>query len=199
MNAFHGKSQKFVTPITKPKVKKPDFKKVDFLEVDASSNCFITPDEIAKRAVDYLCLESFLYSKDDFQILEPSAGTGNLINALIAEGVERKKITAVENNYKLSNRIKDRFNMDVINDCFLDFASNTTLLFDRILMNPPYLKNAYNHHVNAAYDLLKEGGLLIAIVPTTFKHEYAYEIEYLPQDTFTGTKVNTKIIEMGKD
>lgn len=160
--------------------------------LSSETNCFVTPDDVCSRVVDYLSIE------ENKTILEPSTGTGNLVNALLKGGANKELITAVELNSELVNVARNRLNIPVVQSCFLDYAKSTTDRFDYIVMNPPYSRNRAKHHVNNAVSLLNEGGRLIAIVPVTFKHELAYEVEFLPADTFTGTKIQTKIIEICK-
>lgn len=87
--------------------------------------------------------------------------------------------------------------IEVINDCFLEWAEQTEQKFDRIAMNPPFRK--VKQHMKAAESLLRAGGAIVALVPITFRHDTAELIEELANDTFATAKVNTKIIRIEKE
>lgn len=166
--------------------------KPDLLEVDRRTECHVTPQPIAGRMADYLNLS------DGISLLEPQCGTGNLIAAVIDTGYQ-VQITAVERFVTLYQSARARFKSEPIefsNECFLEFAAVQHRCYDRIIMNPPFRET--KKHVEAAYSLLKEGGILIALVPVTFQHSNAYEIERLDQGTFLAAKVHTKLIELIK-
>ena len=55
----------------------------EVIAVDRATECHITPDDVARRMVDYLG------PVGDYLTLEPSAGTGQLARALIASGHSR--------------------------------------------------------------------------------------------------------------
>ena len=42
-------------------------------------------------------------------------------------------------------------------------------MYDRVLMNPPFSKDAYIDHVRAAYDWLAPGGELVAVLPNGYQ------------------------------
>ena len=52
------------------------------VEVDTATECHVTPADVAARMVDYLGAVQGV-------VLEPSAGTGNLLNALRGEQIGR--------------------------------------------------------------------------------------------------------------
>ncbi len=168
------------------------------LQVDAYSECHVTPPDVAARMVDYLG------SAGDFLTLEPSAGTGNLIQALYAAGHSRCELTAVERHAGLCQAIRQRFTgqlyIDPINQCFLEYAAEAAakIEFPRIIMNPPF--KTVKRHMKAALSLLGYGGhavaTLIALVPVTFQHENADTLETLSRDTFSTAQVSTKIIRI---
>ena len=149
------------------------------VEVGAGTECHVTPPEVAARMVDYLELSP------DLSVLEPSAGTGNIIDALKGH----KNITAVELNYSLCKILRNRINP--IQQCFLEYAAEPRS-FDRVIMNPPFKK--IKAHINAALNCLAPGGLLIALVPITY--DGGEVIETLSNDTFAHARVNTKIVRI---
>lgn len=168
----------------------------EILEVDSFTECHVTPSEVAQRMVDYLDVDSGL------SYLEPSAGTGALLHALIETVREGYSITAIERHIELSMHIEKRFRgltgVEVLNDCFLEYCQeNQGAGFDRVLLNPPFKK--VKAHMSAAIDLLKTGGVLVALVPVTYQHPEAQELERLPNDTFSSAAVWTKLIRIEKE
>jgi len=162
--------------------------------VDKSTECHVTPPGVAARMVDYLGPQG------DYQTLEPSAGTGALCKALIDSGHSPYELTAIERHTKLAASLS-RFDCGVINRCFLEYAAEARgkIQFPRIIMNPPFKQ--VRKHIEAAAGLLGENGhaditpKIIALVPITYQHDRAEDIESLGPDTFSAAKVYTKIIE----
>ncbi|MEP2533510.1 hypothetical protein [Shimia sp.] len=161
--------------------------------VDAATECHTTPDSVARRMVEYLGPQG------DYLTLEPSAGTGQLIRALLASGHSGNELTMVERHIGLCGHLY-RYG-PVINRCFLEYAAEVkgAAAFPRIIMNPPFRK--VRAHVAAAESLLGRGGhaepaTLVALVPVTFKHDRAETLEELPPDTFPTARVFTKIIRI---
>jgi hypothetical protein len=71
-------------------------------------------------------------------------------------------------------------------------ASHSTETYDRVVMNPPFARNAAPKHVLHAYDFLKPGGRLVSVMPSsvTFRTDalndkvryLAKHIETLPEE-----------------
>lgn len=168
----------------------------EIVTVDAATECHVTPDDVARRMVDYLG------DVGDFMTLEPSAGTGQLVRALLASGHSPCELCAVERHTKLAGSLHqiDGFaGAGVVNACFLEWAEEYKgrASFPRIIMNPPFKK--VKAHICAALSLLNRGGhdrpaVLVALVPVTFEHDAAEHLETLPETTFSTAKVRTKII-----
>lgn len=154
--------------------------------------------------------------EDGHRVLEPSAGTGRLIRAIGAVA-PRAAITAIEINTGLWDQLVREFQPDQWNVrplLCLDFLEydpeRADLPVDRIVMNPPFAKQADIRHVNHALRFLKPGGRLVAImsagvtfrqgqVATRFREmveERGGFIEPLPPGTFkeSGTGVNTVLV-----
>jgi len=185
MSDFYGKTQAHVVPIIKPRVLLPEIKEIEFIAVDKSTECHITPLEIAERMVDYLNLDVF------HTVLEPSFGTGRLIEALLMQDHDNGLITGIERNIGLLKR--NKHDIEVIRQDFMDFKGRE---FDRIIMNPPFSRGNAERHIRKAQEVLSEDGEIVAIVPVTFKR--GYEVEVLEGGTFDLTKAVTKIITIGK-
>jgi phospholipid N-methyltransferase len=160
--------------------------------VDRATECHVTPPDVARRMVDYLAPEPH------HTTLEPSAGTGNLVAALLNYGVRETNISKVERHVKLASLLSERFSR-VCNQCILDYAAESAgkVFYDRVIMNPPF--SDVRKHVEAALSLLwPSRGVLVALVPVTFQHPDAETLETLPPDTFITVRVNTKLIRIQK-
>jgi len=162
--------------------------------VDRESECHVTPLDVARRMVSYLG------SQGDYLTLEPSAGTGALVSALLASGHSRAEICTVERHHKLAGEVR-KLGVPVIQECFLDYAARVRgkVEFPRIIMNPPF--SQVRKHVKAALSLLGRNGhaeapVLVALVPITFEHDAAEVMETLPADTFATCHVRTKIVRV---
>lgn len=159
--------------------------------VDAVTECHVTPLEVGARMVSYA---------DPFygDVLEPQAGTGNLVQCLTEAGVPSSRITAVERHVGLSSNLDKRFDgaVKVHNDCFLEYAALQTRKFKHIVMNPPFKHGSSRRHVLAALSLLDdcENSSLVALVPVSFSLDGFEDVEILPKDTFAYANVYTKIV-----
>lgn len=169
------------------------------LTVDAASECHVTPDDVARRMVRYLG------PAGDYLTLEPSAGTGQLVRALLASGHSPHEITMVERHNKLAASLGqfETKGAGLIRRCFLEYAAEVRgkVEFPRVIMNPPF--SQVRKHITAALLLMGKHGheaapVLVALVPITYQHEDAETLEILPPDTFATAKVNTKIIRIEK-
>ena len=165
----------------------------EVVAVDRATECHVTPPDVAARMVEYLG------APGDKLTLEPSAGTGNLSRALLESGHSRYELCQVERHIKLAGTLH-KFG-PVINRCFLEYAAEARgkVEFPRVIMNPPF--SGVRQHVAAALSLMGRNGhdcapRLVALVPVTFRHPDAEELETLADDTFATAKVRTKIIRI---
>lgn len=92
------------------------------------------------------------------RVLEPSAGTGVLLDAVHQVGADT---TAVELDYQLAERLRAT-GVKVHQGDFLQCGSELGA-FDRVLMNPPFNGGADIAHIKHAYSMLAPGGILVAI------------------------------------
>lgn len=176
--------------------------KIEFSEplaIDKATECHVTPDDVARRMVRYLG------PAGDYLTLEPSAGTGQLVRALMASGHSPCEIVMVERHIKLASSLApiERQGAGLINRCFLEYAAEVRgkVEFPRVIMNPPF--SQVRNHIAAALALMGRHGhdtspVLVALVPITYQHDDAETLEILPPDTFATAKVNTKIIRIEK-
>lgn len=173
----------------------------EITEVDCFTECHVTPLNIAARMVEYLDATPGLLT------LKPSAGTGNLIQALSDSGHSNHALTVIERHYGLCQTIQNRFKnnkgeswVKPISQCFLEYADEAQgkIVFPRIIMNPPFKQ--IRKHMKAALSLLGAGGhgdaTLVALVPITYEHDDAETLEVLGRGTFPTAKVSTKIIRI---
>ena len=128
-----------------------------------------TPEGLAAEVVERLMLPMMPAGGT---LLEPSAGQGALLQAVIAKMAELKRplpmITAIEllpRNVAILNQFAPP-GVAVIEGNFLALAAkyHGTRGFDRIVMNPPFTRRADVQHVTAAHGLLRPGGRLVAIM-----------------------------------
>jgi protein-L-isoaspartate O-methyltransferase len=164
---------------------------------------FPTPPEIAERMVELAEIEA------GQSVLEPSAGTGNIIMAIrksMVDGISgRCAITAVEINSFLCDRL---MNIDCLGKDFVhcaDFLSSNGNLgtFDRIIMNPPFENGVDIKHINRARTMLNPGGRLVALCANGPRQREAFKDiadywEDLPEGSFKnqGTNVNVAIFTL---
>lgn len=102
---------------------------------DHDASQWFTPMPIARRMVAWAGLIK------PARILEPSAGSGNLV-AAIRERWERAEIDAVELDRHYYHQLCDRFfddrNMRISAFDFLSFVPDVDDLYDLCVANPPY-------------------------------------------------------------
>lgn len=149
---------------------------------------------------------------DSMRALEPSAGTGNLANAMRSKGWQ---VHCVEVQHHLAEALKHGGFQTVHHRDFLDMSPETIGLFDRIAMNPPFDRGRDIDHVMHAVKFLKPGGLLVSVMHagTEFsqtKKAIAFR-EFvkskggrwhdLPEGSFkaVGTNVNTIVVSIWND
>ncbi len=140
-------------------------------------------------------------------VLEPSAGTGNILAAcfhLNGAGFTGTpaggKTVAVEINAALADHLRQEYPLADVR-CADFLACNGELgTFDRIVMNPPFANGADIRHIEHARGKLKPGGRLVAICANGPRQReklqpLATEWIDLPAGSFAeqGTNVNAAI------
>lgn len=168
-------------------------------KVFSAFNLFPTPKELAARVVALADIRA------GHSVLEPSAGTGNLIRAIdetftdtYSSGV---RITAVEIDGPMWHHLSNSDFCMFTNARLADFLTwESSERFDRIVMNPPFKQGRDIKHINRARQFLKAGGRLVVICANgprqreKLQPEAAQWIE-LPAGSFKseGTNVNAAI------
>lgn len=121
---------------------------------------FATPPEVA----DWLVMLANGIHEDE-KVLEPSAGTGAIIDA-----IHRSCKDVVVDCFELMPENKEllskKNNIKILGD---DFTTYTLDLYDKIIANPPFSNNQNVKHVKRMYEHLKEGGIVAAIMSCHWK------------------------------
>lgn len=165
---------------------------------------FVTPKALAERMVILADVRAGM------KVLEPSAGNGSIAQA-IREIVPEADLELVERNFKLRN-ILELKGFNLVDSDFLEHKGK----YDRIIMNPPFENFQDIDHVLHAFECLKPGGFIVAIMcesaffrkdrkAFTFRNwleNYPYLSEQLPSGTFskeiTSTGVVSRLITIQK-
>ncbi len=121
---------------------------------------FETPRELADRLVEYADLERHHH------ILEPSAGRGAIVNAILRE-VETPIISMCEAMPENIDYLRKSYiapGMSIFTETdFLTVEPSKYGGYDRVIANPPFAKNQDIDHVYKMYDMLNSGGRLVSI------------------------------------
>jgi len=165
---------------------------------------FPTPESVARHVISLADIQ------DDMIVLEPSAGRGAL--AIAAHGaanavhVDMYELMPANNDFLHSLNLRLSGIGDPVD--FLQIEPNP--IYDRIVMNPPFGRQADIKHVTHALKFLKPGGRLVSVMSSsvTFRNNKLTaefretiesrggHIEELPSGSFkeSGTMVNTVIV-----
>jgi hypothetical protein len=163
------------------------------VDVKTENQAFYTPADLATRVVAHVGVKGF-------QVLEPSAGCGNLAKACMSAGAVG--VTCFELDEKSGKQLLDAGFADTTIGDFLE--SKPHRKFDRIVMNPPFRRNTYIKHIVHAMKWLSGTGKLVSIIPGGVNNPKLikelgnrnFEIKELPDDSFkeSGTCVNTSVL-----
>jgi predicted RNA methylase len=169
---------------------------------------FDSPPCVVSRVIELAQIERGM------EVLEPSAGIGNIALAaafrdadVMCYELDERRCDAM---VKASARALRRLDMVVQAD-FL--TVEPAPVYDRVVMNPPFAKQADIRHVTHAAKFLKPGGRLVSIMSTsvTFRTDARSEEfrnfinsrgsahEALPPKSFkdSGTTVNAVVVSFG--
>ncbi|WP_136039967.1 LPD38 domain-containing protein [Photobacterium damselae] len=165
---------------------------------------FPTPATIATDIVELASIEQGM------SVLEPSAGHGMLADAALNAGGD---VQTVEMAGDLIDILEAKGHK-VDGGDFMEYQPNK--MYDRIVMNPPFSNDMDIDHVQRAYEMLKPGGRMVAIVSSmagnrqnkknkAFREwldDLAAEEQMLPDDAFKAslnpTSVRTKTLVIEK-
>jgi len=170
------------------------------VQIAVAPQLFPTPADLADRMVEAADLEP------GQNVLEPSAGTGAIIDAIRRKTNHGTAITAVEINPTLAHRLAffDCLGADRVHPKDFLTCNGDLGKFDRVLMNPPFENAADVKHILHAISFLKPGGRLVALCANGPRQNdklkpLASSWETLPADTFkdagTGVRAALLVIE----
>lgn len=183
-----------------------DIAETERLPPDNPMSFFPSPPAV----VDLVMSAADLAAADwlQYRFLEPHAGQGAIADRIRAS-FPRCPLDVVE-ILDLNRRVLRRKGYDPIAADFLKFDPGP--VYDRILANPPFslpgAPRAYQDHIRHAWDLLKDGGVLVAVAPGRVLgdrkrdgefHRWLADrgtMEELPEKAFeaSGTGVSTALI-----
>ena len=164
-------------------------------------NFFPSPPAVVERLLDLADIERGM------RVLEPSAGRGAIAWACAEAG-------ALVDCYEIQQGNAFHVAMSAPVDLGLTVTADFLTVepepvYDRVVMNPPFIKQSDIKHVLHAHKFLKSDGLLVAVMSagvefrtdartTAFKNfleEHGGHIEQLPENSFkaSGTGVRTVI------
>lgn len=102
----------------------------------------------------------------DSYVLEPSAGEGGMALEMLKAGA---KVDAVEVSGERANKLRamarNHPKLSVQQQNFLRMPARP--VYSHVIMNPPFYGTHWMQHVMHAWEFLKPGGTLIAILPAT--------------------------------
>jgi len=187
------------------------------LDPKVKTGYFPTPSAVVDQMIDLAKFEHY------HSILEPSAGQGHIVDRIIERIIERlmsKDASTIPDVWICENLPENVHILKekgyVVRGEFFDFANGCMecgAKFDRIIMNPPFERQADIDHVTTAFGLLAPGGILVTIMSagmtfrenkktTEFREEimepYGTYLEHLPADAFkeSGTGVHTIMLRL---
>jgi len=181
------------------------------LDPKVKTGYFPTPAPIVDRMIELANLQS------GQQILEPSAGQGHIADEIIKSiNGKRSQLFLCENLPENVHILVDKGY--IVEDEFFAFAEDckeSVMKFDRIIMNPPFERQADIDHVTAAYNLLVPGGILVTIMSAgvlfrenkktvefmeNIMEPHGTHLDRLPSGAFkeSETMVNTVLLRLEK-
>ena len=172
------------TPIINSKMLREYKKKYNFFE---------TPKKLAQKAAQLLDVQ---YGSI---ILEPSAGTGSLLHScrkILHESVKYHYCEVQEEFTPFLSEFKR------VGDDFLKYRP--AILYDAVIMNPPYKNSSAEKHIDHAWDCLNPGGKIVAIVGLSalsyIEEEYQGYIYHNEKFTkaFSETSIDTFLLLIHK-
>lgn len=154
-------------------------------------NFFETPDALADKMAELI---------DDVgrgaKILEPSAGLGSLIRAVhraIKYPIEAIDFCELQGEF--CDILTESGAVQVGND-FLNYQPGP--IYNAVIMNPPYKNSLAERHVNHAWDCIRPGGKIAALVGMQAAewiddefYGHVFVREEIPKGTFKETNIAT--------
>lgn len=161
--------------------------------VDYKSNQFYpTPENIVRDTMEVIVDDLIRSEKDisNLRILEPSAGRGAFAD-------EFNDIHCIEKEELNTVFLKHRHKNVVCGDFLFYNVKKESERYDIIVMNPPYNNKQWKTHVNHAKTLLKQDGVIYAILPTGKKDEFENcELVMTHNNEFENTTISTSLYKI---
>lgn len=157
-----------------------------------SHQFYPTPAGLAEKVVEMADIGP------EHTVLEPSAGQGGLADLLPKEQTTCVEIAALHCQIL---RAKGYVVHEADFLAWADLHWTGGLGFDRIVMNPPFSEGRARAHTEAAYTLLKPGGVLVAILPAGMRGKDflpGCEWSHLHENQFAGTSVDVVLLRVQK-
>jgi predicted RNA methylase len=135
---------------------------------DSEQSQWMTPSWLARRVAKWVAPHA--------RVLEPSCGSGNLLEALLHNGQAPANVLGVERDLRWQDHAWQRFGglVTIAGGCFLSDTRvrNLCKVFapEAVLMNPPFEGNTHTHFVLRALELAPE---VVGVFPSSF--EYSVE------------------------
>lgn len=153
-----------------------------------------TPNWLAKK-IGKMCLNQHLVDLTQVNILEPSAGTGKLLEYLPKNMYCKLQIVCVELNEDKCKILKEK-GFHTIHGNFLAHKFDKT--FDLVVAAPPFKNNIDLLHITKMYSLLNPGGMIVTLTTPywtvnneihqvefrEFLKDKQHLMEMLPDNTF---------------
>lgn len=156
-----------------------------------NKNFYPTPKDVISIMIDDI---KYLY---DYNILEPSAGKGDIIDYIIEKNthkygcnISKENIYCIESDIELQHILRDKGYQLLDND-FL--THNSDIIYDYIIMNPPFDDGA--KHLLKAFEISKGAEIRCLLNAETIKNPYSKERQLLEEII---KQNNGEIIELGK-
>jgi predicted RNA methylase len=174
----------------------------EIISVKQAFGYFATTPEVLARLMEHAALES------GQTLLEPSAGCGVIARAGLAAGAV---VDCVEIRHDAAVALHESgLYRSVQCDDFLTMPVQP--IYDRVVMNPPFARQADLRHVRQAFDWLKPGGRLVSVMSAgvvqrsnrasldfqDFVADHGGVFEELPENAFraSGTQVRTVLVSL---
>lgn len=174
----------------------------EVVDVKKQTQAFYTPPALARQLV------ALAGARRGDSVLEPSAGHGAIAAEVVATGAE---VTCVEQDPAACLVLQRSF--PTVSTDFLAWGGSPTP-FDAVVMNPPFTGGQYLDHVLHAWEFVRPGGRLVAVVPRTYRTDrrakavtlrgllklHGLVTQDLPEDAFkeSGTSVRASVLVLTK-
>ncbi len=166
---------------------------------------FPTPRAIGERMAILACLHPGM------RVLEPSAGTGELAEAILT--VEpRAALWVAEKDEQRQQVLRGR-GFELLVHGEYDFLTSDVGTWPRIIQNPPFENGQDMEHIRRAHSCLSSAGILVSVISESpffvdytqhqafrdWLRQLPHDVFDLPQDAFkeSGSGAKSRIVRIG--